>query len=160
MVIMSKVRAGFVFQHGIRARPKLIADLSPPQGPQPVSGFGPSSVYTMKSHRRSSLPSSVEAAKDQEHARARRTTALHRAMSGGVEEEDGAERLRQRKLEEALEAKSLRRIISAFLKYAHTLSLSVCLSLRAKFPHFFRSFMLLLSTHFSRIARFSFCGFM
>ncbi|XP_030470699.2 uncharacterized protein LOC115688894 [Syzygium oleosum] len=71
----------------------------------------------MKSHRRSSLPSSVEAAKDQEHARARRTTALYRAMSGGVEEEDGAERLRQRKLEEALEAKSLRRIISAFLNY-------------------------------------------
>ncbi|XP_048139106.1 carnosine N-methyltransferase-like isoform X3 [Rhodamnia argentea] len=33
------------------------------------------------------------------------------------EEEDGAERLRQRKLEEALEAKSLRRIISAFLNY-------------------------------------------
>lgn len=39
-------------------------------------------------------------------------------MSGGREEED-EERTRQRKLEEALEVKSLRRIISAYLKYAY-----------------------------------------
>ncbi|XP_039160837.1 carnosine N-methyltransferase isoform X1 [Eucalyptus grandis] len=54
------------------------------------------------------------------HARAdtaERYPAGDRAMSGGMEEDDGAERLRQRKLEEALEAKSLRRIISAFLNY-------------------------------------------
>ena len=36
-------------------------------------------------------------------------------MSGEVEEDE--ERRRQRKLEEALEVKSLRRIISAYLKY-------------------------------------------
>lgn len=35
-----------------------------------------------------------------------------------VEEADDEERRRQRKLEEALEIKSLRRIISAYLKYA------------------------------------------
>lgn len=35
-----------------------------------------------------------------------------------VEEDDGEQR-RRRKLEEALEVKSLRRIISAYLKYAY-----------------------------------------
>lgn len=41
--------------------------------------------------------------------------ATEESMSGGVEEDE--ERRRQRKLEEALEVKSLRRIISAYLKY-------------------------------------------
>lgn len=38
-------------------------------------------------------------------------------------EEEDEERRRQRKLEEALEVKSLRRIISAYLKYAILLAL-------------------------------------
>lgn len=42
--------------------------------------------------------------------------SLGRNMSGAREEEDD-ERARQRKLEEALEVKSLRRIVSAYLKY-------------------------------------------
>ena len=36
-----------------------------------------------------------------------------------VGEEEDEERRRQRKLEEALEVKSLRRIVSAYLKYAY-----------------------------------------
>ena len=47
-------------------------------------------------------------------------------MSGGRVEED-EERTRQRKLEEALEIKSLRRIVSAYLKYVFFFFFS-CLS--------------------------------
>ena len=41
------------------------------------------------------------------------------------EEEEDEERRRQRKAEEALEVKSLRRIVGAYLKYLLSLSLSL-----------------------------------